>query len=51
MQEGAGFVGVAPAHGDEFGSGGIGDGAGMEIGDEAESDDAEAERCGRCHEA
>jgi hypothetical protein len=23
----------------------------MEIGDESESDDAEAERCGRCHDA
>jgi hypothetical protein len=47
--EGFGFVRRAAADGDEPGPGGGGDGPGVKIGNQTESQNAEAERCGRSH--
>lgn len=47
--EGFGLVRRATADGNESGTGGSGDGSCMKVGDQTESQDTEAERCGRGH--
>jgi hypothetical protein len=47
--EGLGFLWRATADGNESGTGGGGDGSGKKVGDQTESQNTEAERCGRCH--